>query len=249
MAAGRMRFWEWLRVCAQELHVGGVDIIAEQLPARTKRGLLETKKRCADLRLVIVSLSPTNDFGKPTVAARRVQVDILKRWVEAGFILGAPYLRIFAGWPPAGQGAVLWSAMVRCIRQVAAIAAQAGITLVVEPHNDGGFLPDARRTLALLRELDSAWVKINLDTGNYHSADPYADLEVSLPYAPHVVAKVRGLSPEGEEVELDYQRIFALLKRHAYQGFVTLEYEGPEERKGVPLALAMLRRHAGAPAR
>lgn len=240
-----MSFAEWLRVCAEELHVGGVDIIAEQMPKQTKQFCLETKKRCTDYRLTIVSLSPGNDFGKPTAKARQAQVDAVNRWLEAAFILGSPCLRIFAGWPPPGQADALWPAMVRCIRQVAKTAASAGITLVVEPHNHGGFLSDARSTLRLIRELNSPWVRINLDTGNYPQPDLYAGLEASLPYAPHVVAKIHRLSPAGEELEFDYDKIFAMLKRHAYHGFVTLEYEGQlGEREGVPKAIAMLRRYA-----
>jgi sugar phosphate isomerase/epimerase len=57
-----------------------------------------------------------------------------------------------------------------------------------------------------------------------------------LPYAPHVVAKIHA-------EPLDYDKIFAMLARHRYRGFLTLEYEGTrEERHGVPQALAMLRR-------
>ncbi len=245
MEAGRIDFNGWLRLCAEELRVGGVDIIAEQMPRRTKRFWLQTKKRCTDFHLTIVSLSPGNDFGKPSAAARHAQVENVKRWIETAAIMGAPCVRIFAGWPPAGQAAALWPRMVDCIREVAASAEGFGITLVVEPHDRGGFLPTSERTLALIRELDSPWVRINLDTGNYTEPDLYAGLEASLPYAPHVVAKVHRLGRGREEMEFDFDKIFAMLKRHRYHGFVTLEYEGPtDELASVPKAIAMLRRYA-----
>jgi len=245
MEAGRIDFNGWLRLCAEELRVGGVDIIAEQMPRRTKRFWLQTKKRCTDFQLTIVSLSPGNDFGKPAAAARHAQVENVKRWIETAAIMGAPCVRIFAGWPPAGQAAALWPRMVDCIREVAASAEGFGITLVVEPHDRGGFLPTSERTLALIRELDSPWVRINLDTGNYTEPDLYAGLEASLPYAPHVVAKVHRLGRGSEEMEFDFDKIFAMLKRHRYHGFVTLEYEGPtDELASVPKAIAMLRRYA-----
>ena len=244
MDAKRLDFDEWLQLCARDLEVGGVDIIAEQLPARTKRCWVEVKKRCTDLALTIVSLSPGNNFGKPTAKARQAEVDNLLRWLEAAVLLGAPCLRIFAGWPPPAQRAQLWGPMVACIRKVAKPAAQAGITVVVEPHNAGGFLPDSRSTLKLIRELDSPWVRINLDTGNYHEPDLYRGLEASLPFAPHVVAKIHRLGPDGEEQEFDFHKIFAILKRHRYRGFVTVEYEGQaDELVAVPKAVAMLRRY------
>ena len=247
LEAGRLDFDRWLRLCAEQLQVGGVDIIAEQMPYRSRRGWITLKKRCTDLQLTIVSLSPGNDFGKPTIAARQRQIDAVTRWIDAAYVLGAPCLRIFAGWPPKGQAKALWPKMVQCIRSVAREAAQAGVTLAVEPHNHGGFLSTSAQTLALIRELDSPWVRINLDTGNYLERNPYAGMDASMPYAPHVVAKIHRLGRDGEEQTLDYGKIFAMLKRHRYRGFVTLEYEAPEDELiGVPKAIAMLRRYAGA---
>ena len=241
----RIDFEEWLRICAKDLCVGGVDIIAEQMPSRTKRYWLETKKRCTDYQLTIISLSPANDFGKPTANERKAQVDNIKRWIEAALIMGAPCLRIFAGWPPKGREAVLWPRMVDCVRQVTKTAAAAGITLAVEPHNHGGFLSNSARTLKLIQEVNSPWVRINLDTGNYLDEDLYAGIDVSMPFAPHVVAKIHQLSSEGEELEFDYNRIFLILKRHQYHGFVTVEYEGKaDELTDVPHAVSMLRRYA-----
>ena len=245
MAARRISLEGWLNRCAGVLDVGGVDIIAEQMPKRTKRYWLEVKKRCTDLRLTIASLSPGNDFGKPTERQRRAQVDSIKRWVEAAWVMGSPCLRIFAGWPPKEQAQALWPKMIQCIRSCAKAAAQAGVTLAVEPHNHGGFVSSSRQALRLIREVASPWVGINLDTGNYLEKDFYAGLEATLPYAPHVVAKVHDLDARGEAIGFNYGRIFTMLKRHQYHGFVTLEYEGrADEVSAVPRAIKLLKRKA-----
>jgi sugar phosphate isomerase/epimerase len=96
-----------------------------------------------------------------------------------------------------------------------------------------------------MREINSPWVRVNLDVGNYVQPNIYEGIEASLAYAPHVVAKIHQLSPQGEELEFDYDRIFSILKRHRYHGFVTVEYEGKtDELASVPKALDMLRRYA-----
>ncbi|MBI3009827.1 MAG: sugar phosphate isomerase/epimerase [Candidatus Omnitrophica bacterium] len=247
LEAKRIHFEDWLRLCSNELRVNGVDIIAEHMPTQTKSYWLDTKKRCTDYQLTVVCLSPSNNFGKPTALQRQREVSRVKRWIDAASILGAPRLRIFAGWPPPGKAKLLWPAMRRCISQVAATAAQAGVTLVVEPHNHGGFLSTSETTLSLIRELDSPWVRINLDTGNYLDRDLYSGLNASLPYTSHVVAKIHRLGPDGEEEGIDYGRVFALLSRHRYRGFVTVEYEGQEDEfRQVAQAIAMIRRHAAA---
>lgn len=243
MEAKRLSFEQWLTICAQELCVGGVDIIAEQMPRRTKSYWIDTKKRCTDLQLSIASLSPGNDFGKPTARARAAEVENIVRWIDTALLMGAPCLRIFAGWPPR-RDARAWDAMAGCIRTLAGKAAQAGVTLVIEPHNHGGFLATSQTTLTLIKQLDSPWVRINLDTGNFQDPDPYAGLEACLPWSPHVVAKIHDLNRAGEDGRLDYDRIFAMLARHHYRGFITIEYEGKaNELRAVPKAVAMLRRY------
>ncbi len=244
---GTLTIGQWLTLCAGQLGVEGVDLIAEQLRPSTPQTWRDVKKRCADLQLTIVSLSPSTDFGKPTALGRRRQITALQRWIEAASLLGAPLVRIFAGWAPADQRAARWSAMVGCIRQCARQAAQAGVTLAVEAHNHGGFISTSHEMLRLIRELDSPWVRINLDTGNYDEPDPYKGFARSLPWTAHVVAKVLRMRPNGEAMGFDYGRIVRLLKRGGYRGFVTLEYEGPaDEARAVPQALAMLRRHGAA---
>ena len=44
-------------------------------------------------------------------------------------------------------------------------------------------------------------------------------------------------------LELDYERIAAMLRKHGYRGYVSLEFEGREDpRTGVPKSLALLRK-------
>lgn len=233
-----------LNICAKKLRLGGVDIIADHLPKTDKRYLAGLKKFATDLQLTIACLSPGNNFGLVSKAARDSEVKKIKEWIDVGLILGAPVLRIFAGWPPKDKKNELWKPMVECIETCAKYAQESGITLAIEPHNDGGFLPTSVETLRLINEINSPWVRLNLDTGNYQDKDMYAALEKSIGYAPHIHAKIHKLSAQGEELEFDYNRIFEILKRNQYRGFISVEYEGQEdELEYVPKAVDMLRRY------
>jgi hypothetical protein len=45
-------------------------------------------------------------------------------------------------------------------------------------------------------------------------------------------------------LDLDYARIAAILREHAYRGWISLEFEGNEDAAiGVPKSLALLRSH------
>jgi sugar phosphate isomerase/epimerase len=250
LESGKLKFIKLLEVCAKELKIGGIDIIADHLPKTDKRSLIGYKKLACDLQLTIACLSPGNNFGKPKGEERKKEVETIKKWLEVGFILGAPVLRIFSGWPwPYEDKEKLWPYMVECIRTCEKEAKKTGIVLAIEPHNDGGFLPTAVDTLRLIKEINSEWVKVNLDTGNYQDADNYKAIEDTIIYAPHIHAKVHRLSEDGKELVFDYERIFSIIKKVGYRGFLSLEFEGQDffqqdEFTYIPEAIQMLKDYA-----
>jgi sugar phosphate isomerase/epimerase len=104
-------------------------------------------------------------------------------------------------------------------------------------------------TLRLLKELNSEWVKLNLDTGNYHDPDNYQAIEDTIAYAPHIHAKSHHITDDCRELEFDFDKIFTILKKFEYRGFLSLEFEGQDLHKQdellyVPKAVQMLKRYA-----
>jgi sugar phosphate isomerase/epimerase len=243
----KIDFIQLIKICAGELKLGGIDIIADHLPQTDKESLVTYKKMCTDLHLTVACLSPGNNFGKPTSEERQKEVGAVEKWLEVGYTLGAPVLRIFSGWPqPYKDKEKLWPAMVDCIRQCEKRAKETGIVLAIEPHNDAGFLPTAGDTLRLIKEINSDWVKINLDTGNYQDPDNYKAIEDTIAYAPHIHAKVHRMSDDNRELVFDFERIFAILKKADYRGFLSLEFEGQDfsqqdELEYIPRAVQMLK--------
>ncbi len=250
LESGKLDFPGLLKVCAKDLHLGGIDIIADHLPKTDKKSLIAYKKMATDLHLTIACLSPGNNFGKPSAEDRKKEVDSVKALLDAAYILGAPVLRIFAGWPwPYEDREKLWPEMVACIKECEKKAKETGIVLAIEPHNGGGFLPTSQDTLRLIKEINSEWVGINLDTGNYHDPDNYKGVENSMKYAPHMHAKVHHISEDCKALEFDYDKIFTILKNADYRGFFSLEFEGQDlhgqdEIKYIPKAVEMLKRYA-----
>jgi sugar phosphate isomerase/epimerase len=89
----------------------------------------------------------------------------------------------------------------------------------------------------------SDWFAVNLDTGNFHTEDPYADIEACAPYAATCQVKVE-ISRKGQKKEdADLARIVGILRKANYKGYVTLEYEAAEEPlTAIPRHLAALRK-------
>jgi L-ribulose-5-phosphate 3-epimerase len=82
---------------------------------------------------------------------------------------------------------------------------------------------------------------MTLDTGNFLE-DPYDKLEQMSDGVVLVQAKTYYGGGIWYELDLDYPRIAAMLKRHNYRGFVSLEFEGKEDwRTAIPKSLEVLR--------
>ncbi len=89
------------------------------------------------------------------------------------------------------------------------------------------------------------WLQITLDTGNFLE-DPYDRLEQLAPRAVLVQAKTYYGGGEWYTLDLDYPRIAAMLLKHQYRGYISLEFEGKEDPDtAVPKSLAMLREAFG----
>jgi sugar phosphate isomerase/epimerase len=133
--------------------------------------------------------------------------------------------------------------MVRCMTISCMLAERVGVVLAVENHNHGGFLQTAGDVQRLFTDVDSEWLRLNLDSGNY--TDGFESIEKSLIYAVHVHAKMLDIDAQGLDFTTDYPRFMSLLRESNYRGFVSLEYEVEEESAtAVPRGLEYLRRLA-----
>ena len=61
------------------------------------------------------------------------------------------------------------------------------MSLALENH--GGITATPDQILQLVKAVDAPNFGVNLDTGNFHGADPYADLAELAPYAVNVQVK------------------------------------------------------------
>ena len=249
-AAKSMDLEKLLHVCADDLKVGGVDIIDVHFKydgdvdklLKDMDYLLKIKKLATDLDITISAVSPGNSFGKDKESDEKAEVNKVNKWTDVAYILGAPNLRIFAGWAPKERHAQAWPKVVKSIKECAAYSAKKGVTLAIESHNGGGYLPTSVETHKLLKDVNSPWVKLNLDTGNYMDPDMYAALKSSMPYTTHMHCKIHELSKDGKELQFDFDKIFKILKDANYRGFFNVEYEGKEsELEYVPKSFTMVR--------
>jgi sugar phosphate isomerase/epimerase len=186
-----------------------------------------------------------NDFCHPPGPERDKQMAGAKKWIEYAEILNAPVIRIFSGTPRGDQTVdEAHRLAVEGIEEACDFAGKHGVFLALENH--GGLTTRVDGMLRLIADVKSPWFGVNVDTGNFRTADPYADLVKIAPYALNAQIKVTMSSPEGKKSPADFGRLARILTDAGYRGYIVLEYEEDEDpREACPKYLDQIREAFG----
>lgn len=228
---------------AADLGCDGAELTSYYFdPAATTADLLALRRQAFLRGIAISGTAVGNNFARPRGAELDAEIVRVKAWIDQAALIGAPHVRVFAG--PVARDLPRAEAAANCIAALEDCADHAGsrgVMLGLENH--GGIVTTAAELLELVRAVKSPWLGVNLDTGNFHSADPYADLERCAPYAVNVQYKVEMQRAAGGPLEpADAARVARILRDAGYQGFVALEYEAAADPfDTVPGHLAALR--------
>lgn len=226
----------------------GAELTSYYFPKDFTADVLLGVRRHAFLRGVTISGTAVgNSFTHPPGERREREIAHVKQWIRHAALLGAPHLRVFAGNPEGQPAAEARRHCIAALEECGEVAARAGVFLGIENH--GGIVAEAQDLLEIVRAIRCPWVGINLDTGNFHSEDPYADLARCAPYAVNVQVKVEMRRRGGALEPADLPRLARILRDSGYQGWVVLEYEAKEDPwTAVPRHLGELKRVLGASA-
>lgn len=240
MKAGTMNYDDLVRL-AVETGMDGIDMTTYWFPSTDDSFLFPLKRLASKSSVEIYNLGTRVHAAAPTPELREEQVAEIRKWVDIAQKMGATHIRVFGGRVPKDsteEQAIDWAA--ETLKRGADYAASRGILIGLE--DDGGITTYGKQTAEIVKRVDSPWVGINLDTGNFREPKVFDQIEMCLPYAVTTHLKTHMRLDDGTSVPADWDRIFALYARHGYKGYMALEYEGKEEPKtAVPRELKRLR--------
>jgi sugar phosphate isomerase/epimerase len=242
-AAQAMDMFKFIDFCATH-GCAGAELTSYFFPKPLATDYLVQVRRHAFLKGVAVSGTAIgNNFSHPKGPKRDEEIALAKQWIDRAAVLGAPHIRVFAGQTKEIPRDEADKLVVSALEECCDYAGQRGIFLGIENHDAIG---SAEHLLKLIRQVRSPWLGVNLDSGNFRTADPYADFAQIAPYAVNVQLKTEinpvGAAKAGPQ-PADLGRFVKLLREAHYQGFVALEFEGKEDPfKTVPPVLRELHR-------
>jgi sugar phosphate isomerase/epimerase len=169
----------------------------------------------------------------------------LQRAIQYAAVLGAPVVNTDESYRPEWVSVdEAWPLMTYTLKTVLRVAERYNIAIGIEPHNELSRTTSGLMRIATL--VEHPLLRVNYDTGNAYLAgeDIYAALETIGPRLVHVHAK--DISVEHSEAErgkvagtpvgcacgdgvVDWPRAIAIMRKHGFQGVLSVECGTPEE--------------------
>ena len=240
----------------------GVELLHRQMENESNDYLQRLKRRALLYGLDLCGLSTHQTFLTPDAQKRQQNVDHTIGCIELAYKLGIPTIRVNTGtWqtsknfdelmknrgieqPQKGysdEDGFAWviDGLSRCLKA----AERSGVLLALENHWGLGRTPEG--LLRIVNAVNSPWLQVLMDTGNFLE-DPYDKLDQIAPKTVYVQAKTYYGGGLWYTLDLDNERIAAILRKHKYRGYISLEFEGKEDPLvAVPRSLSALRKAFG----
>ncbi|HAR37616.1 MAG: xylose isomerase [Bacteroidetes bacterium GWD2_45_23] len=225
---GKVDLFDMLRFCAAQ-NFDAIDPTGYYFPGYPtppSTGFInEFKREAFLLGLDISGTGVRNDFANPDPAARKADIELVKQWIEVAAKMGAPNLRVFGGTNPhegfTRDQVFRW--MAEDIRTCCDYGKEFGVIIAIQNHND--FIKTAADVDRIFDMVDSDWLGLNLDIGSYRQGDPYAEIEKNISKA--VTWQIKeNVWIDGKETPVDLEKLFSLIKKAGYRGYLPIETLG-----------------------
>ncbi len=213
---------------------------------------------CLRCGLPVAYVGSVGNFAGPEDVVRQ-RMDQARADMDVAVTLGASLVRLFAVSlrHDATDRQALWGQMIRNFRILADEAADRGLVLALQNHNNRNLAATGEDVVTILDEVERDNFTCLMDTGEWRGsigasplgefdadADIYAFMEKVAPRAACVRAKIYRVE-SGREEWIDYERVVQILRGVGYNGNLSIvlqnQNEGLADTEAVRLAARHLR--------
>jgi sugar phosphate isomerase/epimerase len=191
----------------------------------------EMKKRASDagVKSLIIMCDREGNIGDPDDAKRQQTIENHRKWIDAAKHLGCHSIRVNAG----SSGS--WDEQVKLaadgLAKLTAFGADAGLNVIVENH--GGLSSNGKWLASVMKTVDHERCGTLPDFGNFRVSDKetydsYKGIEELMPFAKGVSVKDRGWDGEGNAIDIDFEKMLAIVLKTGFHGYCGIEYGGYE---------------------
>jgi hydroxypyruvate isomerase len=213
----------------------GFTAVELQFPYDQPPGAVKAELETHGLTMLGLNTPPGNveagEFGLACVPGRETEfATLFRKALDYVVAIGGRQIHVLAGKLPPEQRPAGEAVFIRNLIQAADLAAEQGITLLIEPINardrPGYYLNRVEHAADLIAKAERKNIRIQFDF--YHvqivGGDVMRRFETHQPVIGHVQVGAVPSRHEPDEGELNYPALLAMLDRLGYQGYVGAEY-------------------------
>jgi sugar phosphate isomerase/epimerase len=215
---------------AEKFNVHKIEPWSRVFPSIDAKYLEQFRASVEKAHSAVVDIAVDDDYSQYSLdaAERERAVASSKKWLDAAAALGSPSIRTHVAEardskPDVGRAA-------DTLARVAKYAAKKNV--VVHLENDNPVSEDPFFLVQVIEKVDSQWLRALPDFGNTLAAhdEGYAYRAIDAMFAhAYGICHVKDgeVDEQGKAVHVDLGRTFAVLKKHAYKGYCSIEYDAP----------------------
>ena len=237
---GTYDFLKWIRHCAEEAQIEGVELWSEHFKSLDGDYLNHLSSVCKSEALELYSVATKCKFGDFSKEEIENAKGTLREWLAATDRLGARTLRVSLAAEkerdPERQRTI-FDSLTNVINENKYTHINVGIE-----NKEPSAVQDVE-DVKLMDKVSNGKLKLILDNGSIiEKSTVYGFMEETLPYAVLVHAKFFDIDENGADKVLDYDRIIPIVKKSGYDGFLSIEYDSEETAsRDVPLIAEYLK--------
>jgi sugar phosphate isomerase/epimerase len=255
---GSMDIPGFMRFAGETLGIPCVELEDKHFAGTSPEYLGSLRAEAERWGVSVASVAFFCSFGFPSKSENDAELERAVQWMQVAEVLRVPRFRTFAGWVGGPdreiglEGSLVekpeaaWKTMVGYVRAVCRQARKHGLEVVIENHDNGGFLSSSGDVLRLFSEVREANLSLLLDTGNYVDGLDGIARTVHL-VKHHVHLKVKEIRDDGRDARFDLDAILGVVRNSGFSGVISIEYEGTQDELAVlPKLTGWLKRTLGA---
>ena len=244
---------------AARMGFDGIELLLVQMTSEENSYLQNLKRQAFHAGLDLMGFSTHQGFIYPDEKLRKENVEKTIHQIELAYALGIPTMRLNTGrWRTIksfddlmankGKEPILegyteddgYKWVIDSIEKCIPKAKECGVVLGLENH--WGLGRTAEGVLRIVNEINSPWLQITADTGNFLE-DQYNQLEMLASKTFLIQAKTYFGGGKWYTLDIDYNRVAKIFKKVNYQGYISIEFEGNDDpQKAIPQSLELIKK-------
>jgi len=214
----------------EKFNIHKIEPWGRLFPSTDAKYLEQFRAAVQQARSAVVDIAVDDEYSQysPDAAERNRALASSKQWVDVGAAVGSPSIRTHVQGAKDSKPDVALAADT--LARVAEYAAKKNV--VVHLENDDAVSEDPFFIVQVIEKVNSAWLRALPDFGNSlntHDDDfNYRAVDAMFAHAYGICHVKDGeVDEQGKPTHVDLARTFAILKKHGYKGYCSIEYDAP----------------------